>query len=109
MLGKATMATRRDATRHDGDGNREVPCQFGKCHDNKKFRGDEYNFEPKIPNFDELHFYPNVQLPRNYNRNNTLLKSEGQITTLKNTFIQERLSSYEYECTKLNCYSCSNV
>ena len=94
--------------------NKQVPSSLQGLFcsisiENKKCRGDDYNFEPKRPNYDALHYYPNVQLPRSYNRNNTLLKSEGQITTLKNTFIQERLSSYEYECTKLNCYSCSNV
>jgi hypothetical protein len=75
----------------------------------RKCRGDDYNFEQKCVQFDELQYYPNVQLVQSYNRNSVIIKSEGMIKSLKTAFIKEKLNTYEDECTKLNCYVCNYV
>ena len=77
--------------------------------DKQKCRGDDYNFETRQINSNDLLHYPNVQLSRSFNRNNIYIKSQGGITTLKQLFIREKLSGYENECTKPNCHVCRNV
>jgi hypothetical protein len=94
--------------------NKQVPNSlqglFHRIHtDKQKCRNDAYNFESKQISSDDLLYYPNVQLLRSYNHNSMLIKSERKISNLKDLFIREKLYKYEYECTKQNCYVCSNV
>jgi hypothetical protein len=94
--------------------NKDVPDSlqglFNKIHpDQQKCRNDAFNFENKQLNSEDLLHYPNVQLLRSYNRNSIVIKSERNISNLKDLFIREKLYNYEAECTKQNCYVCNNV
>jgi hypothetical protein len=93
-------------------GSNSVPSSFRNFFSDislqdLKCRDDYYNFQPKVPIFKELSFFPNVQLIQNWNRNNILLKSEGKLLNLKVAFIANKLNSYEEECLKNNCYICN--
>ena len=91
--------------------NKKLPCSFDNFFQNltleeQKSRDDDYNLKQKSNNSNLFLYYPSVQLIRNWNRNSIVLKSEADISCLKNDFTTFKLNSYEEDCNKLNCYVC---
>jgi hypothetical protein len=92
--------------------NKKLPPSFNNFFQTlelseQKSRDDDYNFKmKKLNNYNNLLFYPTVQLIRNWNRNNILIKSEADISELKNYFTIVKTNTYEEECIKLKCYVC---
>ena len=56
-------------------------------------------------NIEFLHI-PSCQIIRSWNQNHLCLKSEADVTALKEDFIQKKLNSYDEECFKPNCQAC---
>jgi hypothetical protein len=73
----------------------------------QKCRDDDYNFSRKQCNHKYLFYYPSVQLVHSWNQANILLKSEGEVLSMKSQFISQKLSQYEVECSKPTCFVCN--
>ena len=91
--------------------NNDSPISFRNFftnipHSELKCRDNIHNFQLKKPKSTDLSFYPNVQLIRNWNGNETSLKSRRKFADFKKAFIDKCLNSYEEECLKNNCYIC---
>ena len=67
----------------------------------RKSRDDDYNLQ-RQSNIEFLHI-PSCQIIRSWNQNHLCLKSEADVTALKEDFIQKKLNSYDEECFKPNC------
>ena len=72
----------------------------------QKSRDDDYNLKQKHLTTPALLYFPSCQIIRSWNQNNMLLKSEADISNLKEDFIQKKISSYDEDCVKPNCYMC---
>ena len=72
----------------------------------QKSRDDDYNLKQKLATTNALLYFPSCQIIRNWNQNNILLKSEADISNLKEDFVQKKINSYDEECVKPNCYTC---
>ena len=70
----------------------------------RKSRDDDYNLQ-RQSNIEFLHI-PSCQIIRSWNQNHLCLKSEADVTALKEDFIQKKLNSYDEECSKANCSAC---
>ena len=70
----------------------------------QKSRDEDYNLQ-RQSNIGLLHF-PSCQIIRSWNQNHLTLKSEADVTALKEDFIQKKLNSYDEECFKPNCQAC---
>ena len=75
----------------------------------QKSRDDDYNLKSKYPSNNNLLYYPSVQLLRNWNCNSLAIKSELKITVLKSTIKTSKISNYEEDCLKVNCYICKQA
>ena len=75
----------------------------------QKSRDDDYNLKSKYPSNNNLLYYPSVQLLRNWNCNSLAIKSESKITVLKSTIKTSKISNYEEDCLKVNCYICNQA
>jgi hypothetical protein len=78
-----------------------IPLEDQKCRD------DAYNFTQKLFKLKYLFHFPAVQLIHSWNRADMTIKSEGAITTVKSSFISNKLSQYEEECYKTKCFVCN--
>ena len=72
------------------------------------YRDHDYNLKPKQVNKTFLSHYPTVKMIRAWNQNDLLIKSEGEVTDLKEYFMMHKLNSYESECLEVNCYICNH-
>jgi hypothetical protein len=78
----------------------QIPIHDHKCRD------DYYNFHREALCHQHLKYYPKIQLVRGWNSNSIAIKSESEIVSLKSHFTILKMSNYEFECTKPNCYIC---
>ena len=72
----------------------------------QKSRDDDYNLKQTRATSSALLYFPKCQIIRSWNQNNILLKSEADITNLKEDFVQKKMNTYDEECVKPNCYMC---
>ena len=72
----------------------------------QKSRDDDYNLKQKLATTNALLYFPSCQIIRSWNQNNILLKSEADISNLREDFVQKKINSYDEECVKPNCYMC---
>ena len=72
--------------------------------DEQKSRDDDYNLKQTRATTSALLYFPSCQIIRSWNQNNILLKSEADITNLKEDFVQKKMNTYDEECVKPNCY-----
>ena len=70
----------------------------------QRSRDDDYNLQ-KQTNIDFYHF-PSNQIVKSWNQNHLIIKSEADISALKEKFIKQKLDSYDEECLKENCMIC---
>ena len=94
--------------------NNQLPQSFQGFSQNipaaeQKSRDDDYNQKSKYPSNNNLMYYPSVQLLRNWNCNSLAIKSESKITVLKLTNKTSKISNYEDDCLKVNCYICNQA
>ena len=94
--------------------NNQLPQSFQGFFQNipaaeQKSRDDDYNLKSKYPSNNNLLYYPSVQLLRNWNCNSLAIKSESKITVLKSTIKTSKISNYEEDCLKVNCYICNQA
>ena len=72
----------------------------------QKSRDDDYNLKQNQINNNTLLYFPSSQIIRSWNQNSILLKSEADITNLKDDFVRKKLNSYDESCVKPNCQVC---
>ena len=70
-------------------------------------RDHSYNLKPLQVNSTFLLHNPIVKMIRAWNQNELLIKSEAEVTDLKEYFTMCKFNSYESECLKINCYICN--
>ena len=78
--------------------NKKLPCSYNNIFKNltleeHKSREDDYNLKQKPLNNNIFFNFPSVQLIRNWNRNSVVIKSQADISFLKNDFIINKIKN----------------
>ena len=91
--------------------NKQLPLSFSNFFTilpSLEYRGNYKinNIVQQDINLRILYYFPCVQMIINWNRSNSNTKSETKLNTLKTQLTNEKIYSYDYECTTQNCYIC---
>ena len=69
-------------------------------------KDSDFNFKHNIINQDNLCYLPHYQIVKSWNCTSTSIKCQGEENQFKLDYINVKISLYETECYKRNCYSC---
>ena len=77
--------------------------------DTQHISDSDYNYHHNQINQTHLCYFPHYQAVKSWNCTPINIKCEGEEEQFKYAFIKYKLSNYETECFKRNCYSCRNI
>ena len=83
-----------------------LPPTFKSAGLSSSIKDSDYNYKHNNVNRDYLCYYPHYQAVKAWNCTNIDIKCQGEEELFQQRFISSKVFSYEYECSKQNCYSC---